>query len=116
MLRKSDEDDVSNSSIIYNIEQDSVNFSPALEQSINNILVHNDVTGMLVPSLAALKSVHAITKELTTEGQTLVLSNIRHLEMVKRQINQLPSLSDEAVQALVAVEINPVEVEVNECK
>ena len=117
MIRKSDEDDISNSSIIYNIEQDSVNFSPALQQSINNILVHNDVTGMLVPSLAALKSVHAITKELTAEGQTLVLSNIRHLEMVKKQINQLPSLSDEAVQTLVAAELNPMDVEViNECK
>ena len=112
-MKKSEQDDISNNSIIYNIEQDSVNFSPAFEQSINNILVHNDVTGMLVPSLAALKSVHAITKELTAKGQTLVLSNIRHLEMVKKQINKLPSHSDEAAKTLVAPELSPVEVEVD---
>ena len=97
--RNRDEDDISNSSIIYNIEQDSVNFSPALEKHINNILMHEDMTGLLGPSLAALKCAHAITTEMTSTGK-LVLTNIKHLEMVKKNIRQLPALSDQAIQVI----------------
>ena len=100
--RGRDEDDISNSSIIYNIEQDSVSISPSLEKHIQvmprhvsrvtchmsnvtdplsrvtcqDILRHEDLTGLLGPSLAALKCAHGVTLELSATGQ-LVLTNTR---------------------------------------
>ena len=93
--RGRDDDDISNSSIIYNIEQDSVSISPSLEKHIQvrsghvsyvtcplsrvtcqDILRHDDLTGLLGPSLAALKCAHGVTLELSATGQ-LVLTNTR---------------------------------------
>jgi len=108
--RSRDDDDISNSSIVYNIEQDSVNMNPALEKHIQDILLHDDITGLLDPSLKALKAAHAVTAEMSAAGQ-LVLTNMRHLHLVRRSITQLPLLCDMAIQALITTEVNPMEVE-----
>ena len=65
-----------------------------------HILLLDDITGLLTPSLAALKSAHAVTAEMSAAGQ-LVLTNMRHLNMVRRCISQIPILCDQAIQVMV---------------
>lgn len=50
-----EEDSISNTSIVYNIEQDSVSITPSLHRQIQEILLTDDITGLLEPSLTALK-------------------------------------------------------------
>ena len=59
----------------------------------------DDITGLLTPGLAALKCAHAVTAEMSAAGQ-LVLTNMRHLNMVRRCISQIPTLCDQAIQVL----------------
>merc|ERR1712168_1708623 len=41
----------------------------------------------------------------------LVLTNMKHLDMLRKSIHNIPVLCDAAIQALITTEINPIEVE-----
>ena len=47
---------------------------------VQDILLHDDITGLLGPSLKALKAAHAVTAEMSAAGQ-LVLTNMRSVSV-----------------------------------
>ena len=106
-----EEDSISNTSIVYNIEQDSVSITPSLHRQIQEILLTDDITGLLQPSLTALKvfrstnrildmlilqAAHKMMGEMVTIK--LVLTNMKHLDMLRKSIHNIPALCDAAIQ------------------
>ena len=87
---------MSNTSIIYNIEQDTVSITPSLCKQIEQILLADDITGLLEPSLGALKAAHRMMEAMVT--RKLVLTNLSHLDLLRRSIHQIPVLCDAAIQ------------------
>ena len=96
LWRRAEEDNVSNTSIIYNIEQDTVSITPSLCKQIEEILLADDITGLLEPSLGALKAAHRMMEEMVT--RKLVLANLSHLDHLRRSIHHIPVLCDAAIQ------------------
>ena len=99
--RRAEEDSLSNTSIIYNIEQDSVSITPSLCKQIEEILLVDDITGLLEPSLGALKAAHRMMEEMVT--RKLVLTNLSHLDLLRRSIHHIPVLCDAAIQVGIAL-------------
>merc|ERR1711892_40711 len=104
-----DDDNASTRSIIYNIEQDKVSISPMVEKHMQNILLLDDITGLLPPSLTALRSAHAITCGIAM--RKIVIRNVRDLETLQKAIKHIPTLLDATMEALVETIIKPAEVE-----
>ena len=126
----SDEDDnSSNRSIIYNIEQDKVTISPVVEKHMQvkkmvvrwktdtkiyffqHILLLDDITGLLPPSLKALRSAHAITCGIAMRN--IIIRNIKDLETLQKAIKHIPIILDAAMDALVETNVKPAEAEVS---
>ena len=105
-----DDDNASTRSIIYNIEQDKVSISPMVEKHMQHILLLDDITGLLPPSLTALRSAHAITCSIAM--RKIVIRNVRDLETLQKAIKHIPTLLDATMEALVETNIKPAEVEV----
>ena len=101
LWRRAEEDNVSNTSIIYNIEQDTVSITPSLCKQIEQILLADDITGLLEPSLGALKAAHRMMEEMVT--RKLVLTNLSHLDHLRRSIHHIPVLCEAAIQVGIAI-------------
>ena len=95
-LCRAEEDNISSTSIVYNIEQDSVSITSSLHQQIEEILLLDDITGLLEPSLAALKAAHRMMGEMVK--RKLILTNMKHLNMLRRSLHHIPVLCDAAIQ------------------
>ena len=102
LCRAREDDNISNTSIIYNIEQDSVSITPSLHKQIQEILLVDDITGLLEPSLAALKAAHKVMGEMVS--MKLILTNMKHLDMLRRSIHHIPVLCDAAIQVTLNTE------------
>ena len=102
LCRAREDDNISNTSIIYNIEQDSVSITPSLHKQIQEILLVDDITGLLEPSLAALKAAHKVMGEMVS--MKLILTNMKHLDMLRRSIHHIPVLCDAAIQVTLGSE------------
>ena len=50
-------------------------------ECIQDILQHDDITGLLGPSLKALKAAHAVTTEMSAAGK-LVLTNMKSVPAI----------------------------------
>ena len=77
---------------------------------LQHILLLDDITGLLPPSLLALRSAHAVTCGIAKRN--IVIRNVRDLETLQKAIKHIPTLLDAAMEALVETDIKPPEVEV----
>jgi len=77
--------------------------------SAKHILLLDDITGLLPPCLAILRSAHSITCRIAS--RRVVIRNIRDLHTLQRAIQHIPALLDNTMEALVETNIQPPEVE-----